>query len=69
MKTIAALKTPHHRDEWEKRFDDIYIQPILETVHKQIKGAMKLVLDDNKHGINNNCVIIKVLHQQYLDHY
>ena len=62
MKTIASLTTTKQREEWEKLFNKMYIQPVLTNLEKNIQAGVKSVFEDSKTGKqflsdkNNICV-------------
>ena len=50
MKTIASLTNTKQREEWEKLFNKMYIQPALTNLEKNIQAGVKSVFDDSKTG-------------------
>ena len=54
VKTLAARNA---RQEWERVFNDHYVQPILENLEKSIGDAMHKILNDDNQGVNKYCCL------------
>lgn len=45
------LKSKQSRFDWERVFNDSYIEPVLKTLEKTMSKAMDLVANDDKQGL------------------
>ena len=50
LQTVSSLQTKKDRKEWEKLFNEHYIQPVFSTLDENLAEAMDRVADDEKQG-------------------
>ena len=50
VQTVSSLQAKKDRKEWEKLFNQHYIQPVLSTLDENLAEAMDRVADDEKQG-------------------
>ena len=50
IRKFNALETKEARQTWERTFDQIYIQPVLTNLDKNLATAIHLVANDNQQG-------------------
>ncbi len=48
--TVNSLNTKDAREEWEKEFNVLYIQPVLADLDNKVNEAMDLITKDDKQG-------------------
>lgn len=53
VSTINTLGTKDARQKWEALFDQLYIQPVLTNLDRNLTEAMDLVASDDQQGIPN----------------
>ena len=50
VQTVSFLEAKEARKEWERLFNQHYIQPVLFTLDKSLAAAMDFVANDEKQG-------------------
>ena len=38
------------RDEWEMKFNELYIQPIISNIDSELKNTQELIINDDSQG-------------------
>ena len=47
---VNSLSEKTARDYWEREFNSLYIQPVLETLDSQLGQVIELVATDDRQG-------------------
>lgn len=47
---MNSLSTKYAREQWEKEFNDHYIQPVLGKLDLRLHNAVDLIASDDKQG-------------------
>ena len=50
VQTVSSLETKENRKQWERIFDQHYIQFVLSTLDKSLAQAIDRVAKDDKQG-------------------
>ena len=38
------------RDEWEIKFNELYIQPVISNIDSELKNTQELIINDDSQG-------------------
>ena len=50
VQTVSSLEAKEARKEWERIFNQHYIQPVLSNLDQNLARAMDLVANDDQQG-------------------